>query len=320
MRNSVIVPACLVGLTALACAPSGEPPAPTPAAVGLANGSFSATLNGFDIHFEVHGQGPVLMVVPNSWGLSLAGLRNLFAPLEAKLTLVYFDPRGMGASAAIVEEADMGLAAVRSDFQALREHLGLRRANAIGWSNGAMNLILLAAERPETIERAVFVHGAASFGPEEAQAMAARYPELMARWAAFQQEVAYNSELTAEEKTARMRELWLGDYFPTMTGDPAAAGPMMERLFSEAQFSFAHADYANRESPTFEARDKLPSITARSLVIAGAQDMLVPEKVKELADGIAGAEFVVFEASGHFAPAEETERFTDVVWGFLGVE
>lgn len=320
MRNSAIIPACLVGITALACTPSGEPPAPPPAAADLADGSLSATLNGFEIHYEVHGQGPVLMVVPNSWGLSLAGLRNLFAPLEARLTLVYFDPRGMGGSAPVVEDADMGMAAVRSDFQALREHLGLRKASAIGWSNGAMNLILLAAERPETIENAIFVHGAASFTPEDAQAMAQRYPELMARWAAFQQEVAADPGLTAADKTARMRELWLGDYFPTMTGDPAAAGPMMERLFGGAQFSFAHADHANRESPTFDARDRLPMITARSLVVAGAHDMMPPEKVRELADGIAGAEFVVFERSGHFAPAEETEAFRAKVWGFLGVE
>jgi len=320
MRLALILACCAAVVFAAACAPSGKPPAPTPAAVGLANGSFSATLNGFDIHYEVHGRGPVLMVVPNSWGLSIAGLRNLFAPLEAKLTVVYFDPRGMGGSAPIVEEADMGMAAVRSDFQALREHLGLRRANAIGWSNGAMNLIPLAAERPETIERAVFVHGAASFGQEDMAAMAGKYPELMGRWAAFQQEVAGNPELTDEEKTARMRELWLGDYFPTMTGDPAGAGPMMERLFGDARFSFAHADFANRESPTFEARDRLASITARSLVIAGAHDMLAPEKVKELADGIAGAEYAVFEASGHFAPAEEAKRFTEVVWAFLGVE
>jgi 3-oxoadipate enol-lactonase len=320
MKEAMIIPACLVILASSACAPSAKPPAPAPAAVGLANGAFSATLNGFDIHYEVHGQGPVVMVVSNSWGLSLAGLRELFRPLEEKLTLVYFDPRGMGGSAAIAEEADMGMAAVRSDFQALREHLGLRKANAIGWSNGAMNLILIAAERPETIEHAVFVHGAASFTEEDMAAMAGKYPELMGRWAAFQNEVSGNPELTVEEKTARMRELWLGDYFPTMTGDPAAAGPLMERLFGAAEFSFAHADYANRESPSFDARDELASITARSLVIAGAHDMMPPEKVKELADGIAGAEYAVFERSGHFAPAEETERFTEVVWGFLGVE
>jgi len=320
MRAAAFIVGIVVGLAA--CAPSGQAPVPaaTPVQAGLTEGSFKAVLNGFDIHYEVHGQGPVLMVVPNSWGLSLAGLRTLLVPLEAKLTLVYFDPRGMGGSAPIVEESDMGMAAVRSDFQALREHLGLRKANAIGWSNGAMNLVLLAAERPETIESAVFVHGAASFTAEDAQAMAVRYPDMMGKWAAFQQEMAARPELTIEERTAKLRELWLGDWFPLMTADPANAAPMMERLFGGADFSFAHADHANRESPSFEARDKLSSITARSLVIAGAHDMLAPEKVKELADGIAEAEFVVFDSSGHFAPAEETERFTEVVWGFLGVE
>ncbi len=42
----------------------------------LDNGSFSADLGGCAIHYEVHGQGPVVMTVPNSWGLSLAGLRG----------------------------------------------------------------------------------------------------------------------------------------------------------------------------------------------------------------------------------------------------
>jgi hypothetical protein len=45
-------------------------PAPS-AAGGLANGSFTAELNGFRVHYEVHGQGPVLMALTNSWGLSL---------------------------------------------------------------------------------------------------------------------------------------------------------------------------------------------------------------------------------------------------------
>ena len=61
----------------------------------------------------------------------------------------------------------------------------------------------------------------------------------------------------------------------------------------------------------------MPLITARCLVIAGAHDMMTPEKVRELADGIADSKFVVFEASGHFAPAEEPEAFEAVVLDFL---
>jgi hypothetical protein len=64
----------------------------------LDNGSFSAELGGCAIHYEVHGQGPVVMAVPNSWGLSLDGLRGLYRRLEDDLTMVYFDPRGMGGS------------------------------------------------------------------------------------------------------------------------------------------------------------------------------------------------------------------------------
>ena len=45
---------------------------------GLENGSFTAELNGFNIHYEVHGSGPVVMVVPNSWGFDVAGLRGVY--------------------------------------------------------------------------------------------------------------------------------------------------------------------------------------------------------------------------------------------------
>ncbi len=144
-------PLCLLAALLIGCtadAPRQAADEAEASASPLANGSFTAELNGFPIHYAVHGSGPVLMTVPNSWGLSLEGLRALYRPLEERLTLVYFDPRGMGSSGAVREEADRGLEAVRADFQALREHLGLDAVHAIGWSNGAANLIFLAHERP----------------------------------------------------------------------------------------------------------------------------------------------------------------------------
>src|SRR5688500_17122157 len=137
-----------------------------PATRRLANGSFTADLNGHSIHYEVHGKGPVLMTLPNSWGLTLQALRAMYRPLERRLTLVYFDPRGMGGSGPARADADRGMAAVRDDFDALRRHLGLDKVNVIGWSNGAMNLLVLASDRPETLESALFLHGSAKFGQE----------------------------------------------------------------------------------------------------------------------------------------------------------
>ena len=72
-------------MVALGCTPQGEPSTTEPESpAGLENGSFTVELNGFPIHYEVHGQGPVLMTVPNSWGLTLAGLRALYRPLEER--------------------------------------------------------------------------------------------------------------------------------------------------------------------------------------------------------------------------------------------
>jgi proline iminopeptidase len=318
MKTTTCFATVIAVIALAACAPADSPPAEEPALQGLENGSFTAELNGFDIHYEVHGQGPVLMVLPNSWGLSLEGLRNLFAPLEERLTLVYFDPRGMGESSPIIEETDMGMAAVRADFQALREHLGLDSVNTIGWSNGAMNLIMLAAERPETIDTAIFLHGAASFTEEDNAAMAAEYPELIEAWRAMLQEMQ-NPDLSDDQKTEIMRAMWLGEWFPLSFADRSAAPATLDRIFGDAEFSWAHADYSQREHPEFDARDLLPQITARCLVITGAHDAMPVSKGEEMAAGIPDAEFALFESSGHYAPAEEPEAFEDLVFRFLRV-
>ena len=302
----------------VACSPAAPPPEESPSVAGLDNGSFVANLNGFDIHYEVRGQGPVLMVLSQSWGLSLDGLRSLYAPLEGDLTMVYFDPRGMGESSPILEETDMGMAAVRADFQALREHLGLESVNVIGWSNGAMNLIYLAAEQPETIDTAIFVHGVANYTEEDDAVWAHRYPELMQKYGQFMQDVR-KPDLTDQQRTEMQRSMWLDDFFPFITADPEGAPALFDRLYGAAEFSWPHADYSNRETPSFDARDQLPLITARCLVVAGAHDMMTVEKVRELSDGLTDSEFMVFEASGHFAPAEETEAFKAAVLSFLGV-
>lgn len=317
MKNMarIVLAISLIALTG--CAPS-EPPAEEPAPQGLENGSFTTQLNGFEIHYEVHGQGPVLMTLPNSWGLSLEGLRGLYRPLEENLTIVYFDPRGMGESSPIADETDMGMAAVRADFQALREHLGLAAVNAIGWSNGAMNLILLAAEHPETIEKAIFLHGASHFSEEDQAAYTEKYPEVIAAWGALIAELQ-NPDLTDDERTARMRDMWLNEWFPVTFADRPRASEVLNRTFEEAEFSWAHGSYSQTDQAEFDARSLLPQITARSLVICGAHDAIPVANGEGMSAAIPDAEFVLFESSGHYAPVEEPEAFKNLVFGFLGV-
>jgi len=309
-----------LGLVAFAaCTAKAPEPKPSPSAAGgLADGSFTAELNGFRIHYEVHGQGPVLMALTNSWGLSLEALRAMYRPLEEKLTLVYFDPRGMGGSGPVREDSDRGLAAVRADFLALRAHLKLEKVNAIGWSNGAINLIWLAHEHPETLSSAIFLHGMASMTAEENKEVEAKYPELMQKYGALMVAVS-KPGLSVAEQNALQRKMWLEDYFPVLFADREKGKALVADVFRDAQLSWPHAEYANKEMPAFDARDKLAAIPVRSLVIAGAHDMLPPSRVKVLADGLPNSQFVVFEKSGHFSAVEEPEGFKAAIYGFLGV-
>lgn len=317
--------ACLAGTLALgsvASAVAGTPrPAPKAAAPrALANGSFTATLDGFAIHYEVHGRGPVLMTLPNSWGLTLDGLRGLYRALEKRLTLVYFDPRGMGKSGAIKEPADMGMAAVRADFHALRRRLGLAQVGVIGWSNGAMNLIHLASQQPDSFSAAIFLHGSARFVEEDGKALGERYGELFRQFGAFREEMRA-SDLPESAKDARVKAFDRDVWFPYLFADRESGRAKLRELYRDAGFSWRHAEYSQQEGAgAFDWRDELAKITARSLVIAGRHDMLTVERAEELHRGIAGSTFVVFEGSGHFAPIEEPARFESTVLDFLGVK
>jgi 3-oxoadipate enol-lactonase len=68
----------------------------------------------------------------------------------------------------------------------------------------------------------------------------------------------------------------------------------------------------------FDVRDRLPGITAPTLVIAGADDPATPpDTVRQVADGIPGARFVVVPQASHLVNAEQPEADTEEIRLFL---
>ena len=291
--------------------------AATAAAPQLANGSFSAELNGFTIHYEVHGHGPVLMTLPNSWGLTWQGLRAIYRPLEAYLTMVYFDPRGMGLSGPVKQDSDMGMAAVRDDFEALRGHLKLGKVNVIGWSNGAINLILLASGRPDTLASAIFLHGEPRYTEEDDKEFQADHPDLVKLYTDFFREMG-SKPMSPEQADARVKSFDVDEFFVYLWADKSVGRARLKDLYVDTGFSWRHTQYQAKELGMYDFRDRLPKITARTLVIAGAHDLIPVERAREISQGIAGSQFVVFERSGHFVPLEEPEAFIATIQRFLG--
>lgn len=280
----------------------------------LDRGSHRLELDGRTIHFEVHGEGPPLMVMPNAWGITTTALRSLFRGLEAHRTLVYFDLRGMGESSPAAGAEDLSTAAVREDFEALRRHLDLGAVDALGWSAGATTLLQHALDHPESLRSAVIVHTAARFQPEDGQAIAESRPELVA---ATQAALAEIVGLRPEERDARVGEFQLEVGFPALFADPEAGRRHLREVFGGMEFSWPHSLHVRQNESLYDLRDRLPELRVPILVIAGAHDILPPERVREIADLAPRARYVLFEESGHFAQLEEPEEFVRVVAEFL---
>src|SRR6266581_8476411 len=88
-----------------ACA---HPPAPTagePRATPLlAEGDHTVNAGGLALAYHVHGRGPYCIVHPGGPGLDWSYDR--MPPLEARLTLIYLEPVGSGASAKLASAAE----------------------------------------------------------------------------------------------------------------------------------------------------------------------------------------------------------------------
>lgn len=67
----------------------------------------------------------------------------------------------------------------------------------------------------------------------------------------------------------------------------------------------------------WDVRDRLGEIRVPTLITSGRYDESTPLLNETMVQGIAGAEWVVFENSAHLAHAEEPERYLEVLAGFL---
>jgi pimeloyl-ACP methyl ester carboxylesterase len=93
-------------------------------------------------------------------------------------------------------------------------------------------------------------------------------------------------------------------YLDTLKTEPLNADTL--RLFNQEIFT------------TFDLRDRLPKIRAKTLVITGDEDFICgPVCAGEICAGIPGARKVIVEDAGHMLFVEQPQLFHDEVADFL---
>jgi pimeloyl-ACP methyl ester carboxylesterase len=108
---------------------------------------------GADIHYEVRGTGPLLLVIGQPMTAEPFG--PLADALADEHTVVTYDPRGVGRSTVDDTTADVTPEAEADDLAGIITELGGGPADVVGSSGGAVAGLALVARHPELVRRLV---------------------------------------------------------------------------------------------------------------------------------------------------------------------
>ena len=261
----------------------------------------TVNVDGLEIYYETHGEGPPLLLVAGLASDSQSWQPVLDA-LAARHRVIVFDNRGAGRTAP--QAAATGISRMADDCIGLARQLGIGKFHLLGHSMGGFIALETAARFPDHVDKLIVVAAAA--------AGSARNHSLFADWAA--------------DRTAGMDpERWFRNFFYWIFSagffDDAKSVQVALRFALDYPYPQSPAAFASqvRAMADFDCREGLCSIRAKTLVLAGSEDLLFPPKVcRELAGAIPQAEFSQIEQAAHAIFVEKPNDFAAAVMGFLG--
>ena len=271
----------------------------------IKNVSRSGTVrtNEQELYYEIHGDGPPLVLVMGiGYDSSLWTLQQV-PVLSTRFRVVILDNRDAGRSSR--SRHPYSIADMADDVAGLLDALDIHRTHLMGLSMGSMIGMEFALRHADRLDRLVLA------GPAAAPERSAADPISVWNWVKANDasgEVFGGQQLTWLFSSAFLRNHQaVQETVALLASNPNPVGP--EAYDRQAQ-AYLH----------YDALDRLDRITARTLVIVGEQDLLTPPWVaREVAEGIRGARFeiVTGEGSSHVVPLERPDDFNQLVMNFL---
>ena len=259
--------------------------------------------NGQDLFYEIHGDGPPLVLVMGiGYDSSLWTLHQVPA-LSTRFRVVLLDNRDAGRSSRADHPYD--IADMADDLAGLLDALDIRRTHLLGLSMGSMIGMEFALRHADRLDRLVLA------GPGAAPARSTVDPISIWNWV--------KSHDPGGEIFGSQQFTWL--FSSTFLRNQQAVQETAALLASNPYPVEPEAyDRQSQAYLHFDALDRLGDIQAATLVIVGEQDLLTPPWVaREVAAGIPGArlEIVTGDGSSHVLPLERPDDFNRLVMKFL---
>lgn len=259
--------------------------------------------NGQQLYYEVHGDGPPLVLVMGiGYDSSLWTLAQVPA-LSTQFQVVLVDNRDAGRSSKATHP--YRIADMADDLAGLLDALGIAQSHLLGLSMGGMIAQEFALRHADRLDRLVLT------GTGAAPARAAVDPIRIWSWVKANDatgEVFGLQQFVSLFSTAFLRNhQTVRDTAELLASNPY---PMSPEAYERQADAYGQ----------FDALDRLGAITAPTLVVVGEQDLLTPPWIaREVAAAIPGARFEVIRGDGssHVVPIERPDDFNRLVSDFL---
>jgi 3-oxoadipate enol-lactonase len=259
--------------------------------------------NGQELYYELHGEGPPLVLVMGiGYDSSLWTLAQV-PVLSTQFQVILVDNRDAGRSS----KADQPykIADMADDLAGLLDALGIQRSHLLGLSMGGMIALEFALRHGDRLDRLVLA------GTGAAPGRSAVDPIQIWSW------------VKANDATG---ELFGGQQFVSLFSTAFLRNHDAVRdtaeLLASNPYPMSPEAYGRQADAyrQFDALDRLAAIKAPTLVVVGEQDLLTPPWIaREVAEAIPGARFEVIRGDGssHVVPIECPDEFNRLVFEFL---
>jgi 3-oxoadipate enol-lactonase len=251
-----------------------------------------AKINGIDLYYEVHGDGPALVLAHGGGGSHLSWWQQV-PEFSKTYKVIAFDHRSFGQSPDLPDGP--GPRAFVQDLTALLDHLGIQKAAVAGQSMGGWTVCGFAAAHPERTSALILCD---TTGGVET-------PEVARAQASIQ-----------ERSTGNLAQILTNAYsskFPER--NPALC-------FLYQQISALNTRVTpNLASLLFGLKHEVKPIIERkipTLLLVGEEDVLTPpQAMASVAAQIPQARFVRVPQAGHSVYFERADEFNRIVGEFL---
>lgn len=248
-----------------------------------------ASLDGTDLYYESHGEGPAVVFLHGAAGNHLSWWQQVPA-LRDRFRCITIDHRGFGRST----DADgRGGAAFVADLGGLLDALDIERAALVAQSMGGRTALGFSVAHPERVSALVMADTWGFFD----------WPEL--------QEEARQLREQQADRDAPLAERALGPAFQ-------ANQPARTFLYRQIAQLNPPRDPAGALTGDAPDRERVARLAVPTLFIVGGEDGLTPPPIiRRMHELVPGSELREFPGLGHSVYFEDALAFNQVLGDFL---